>query len=694
MVHDENAARVQSRPRDFGALFAPRSVAVVGASDTPGKWGHVLAKGALAGEHRRAVYLVNRSGGEILGREPHRSLAELPSAPELVAVAVPASGFADTVDAAIAAGARAIVAISAGLGESGPEGTRREREAVTRIRAAGALLLGPNCLGVTDAHAELWLAWQGFREGPVALISQSGNLALEIGELLAAYDLGISRFASLGNQADVDATDLLQAVAADEQTRLIALYVEDFRDGRAFARAASQVVAVGKPVVLMSAGRSAAGARSARSHTGALASDGRAIDAACRAAGVVRTSTPKELVDAVQALLAPKPLRGRRIGVVGDGGGHNAVAADAVAARGFELPAFSERLSGELAAVLPATASTANPVDFAGGGEHDVTTYPRVARMLLRSAEVDAVLLTGYFGGYGDDSELQAARELARIGREAAAPLVVHTMYADSAAASVLRAGGAPVCREIEATARTLETMRARAAGATHAVPDLPAPAPHRAGEDYWSARELVASAGIELVAARRVRTSDQAVRAAGELGFPVVLKALGALHKSDVGGVVVDIRDEQTLRRAFDALQTPLAAEELSLERMAAVHDGVELLVGTRRDHRFGPIVLVGVGGLYAEILDDVAVALAPVDADGARELVLALRGAALLTGARGRPPVAVAAAADVIAAVSLLGAACPDIDHIEINPLLVTPAGAVALDARVIPHRPNLPG
>jgi acetate---CoA ligase (ADP-forming) len=314
--------------------------------------------------------------------------------------------------------------------------------------------------------------------------------------------------------------------------------------------------------------------------------------------------------------------------------------------------------------------------------------------MLLRSGEVDAVLLTGYFGGYGDDSELQAARELARIGREAAAPLVVHTMYADSAAASVLRAGGAPVCREIEATARTLETMRARAAGATHAVPDLPAPAPHRAGEDYWSARELVASAGIELVAARRVRTSDQAVRAAGELGFPVVLKALGALHKSDVGGVVVDIRDEQTLRRAFDALQTPLAAEELSLERMAAVHDGVELLVGTRRDHRFGPIVLVGVGGLYAEILDDVAVALAPVDADGARELVLALRGAALLTGARGRPPVAVAAAADVIAAVSLLGAACPDIDHIEINPLLVTPAGAVALDARVIPHRPNLPG
>ena len=195
-------------------------------------------------------------------------------------------------------------------------------------------------------------------------------------------------------------------------------------------------------------------------------------------------------------------------------------------------------------------------------------------------------------------------------------------------------------------------------------------------------------------MAARRVRTSDEAALAAGELGFPVVLKALGALHKSDTGGVVVDIRDADTLRRALDTLQTRLAAKEFSLERMAPVHDGVELLVGTRRDPRFGPIVLVGLGGLYAEILDDVAVALAPVDAAGARELLLSLRGAALMMGARGRPPVAIAAAAEVIAALSQLGATCPDIDEMEINPLLVTPAGAVALDARVIPRGPRPAG
>jgi acyl-CoA synthetase (NDP forming) len=670
MVRDQKAAR------DFGALFAPRSVAVLGASATPGKWGYVLAVGAIAGEHRRAVYLVNRGGGEILGRPAYRSLAELPEAPELVVLAVPAAGFEEAVDAALAAGARAIVGISAGLGEAGAEGRRREREVVARVRAAGALLLGPNCLGLSDAHAELRLAWAGFREGPVGLISQSGNLALEIGELLAGYGLGISRFASLGNEADLDAADLLRVLAADPRTRVIGLYVEDFREGRAFARAARDA---GKPVVLMSAGRSPAGGRTAYGHTGALVSDARVIDAACRAAGVVRVSTPKELADAAQALLAPGRLPGPRIGVIGDGGGHLALAADVLSGLGFELPALSARLAGEIAAMLPATASTANPVDFAGGGEYDVTTYPRAARALLASGEVDAVLLTGYFGGYGGEAELRAAEDLASIG----APLVVHSMYADGDVASVLRGQGVPVCREIESAARTLDAMRSRRTGA---VPELPPPAPPRGTDGYWDARELVASAGIEVMAARRVRTADEADRAAAELGFPLVLKALGALHKSDGGGVVVGIGDAGRLHRELGALQARLAPQELSLERMAPVHDGIELIAGTRRDPRFGPIVLVGIGGLYAEILDDVAVALAPIDVDGARELVLSLRGAALLTGARGRPSLAVAAAAEVIAALARLGAERPDLDEIEINPLLVTPSGAVALDARAI--------
>jgi acyl-CoA synthetase (NDP forming) len=646
------------------ALFDPRSVAVVGASATPGKWGHVLAQGALAGAQRRAVYLVNRGGGEILGRRAYASLAELPEAPELVVLSVPAAGFEAAVDAALAAGARAIVGISAGLDAS------RERAVAARVHAAGAVLLGPNCLGVVDTHASLQLAWSAFRPGPVGLISQSGNLALEIGELLAAHELGISRFASLGDQAGLDATDLLPALAADERTRMIALYVEDFRDGRAFARAAA---AAGKPVVVMSAGRSAAGARTAYSHTGALVSDARAIAAACRAAGALQVSTPRELADAAQALLAPWRLGGERIGVIGDGGGHVAVAADALSALGFDLPPLSPRLAASVAGMLPAQAATANPVDFAGGGEQDVTTYPRVAHALLASGEVDAVLLTGYFGGYGLEAELRAAEELAR-----AAPLVVHTMHPHSAATSILRAAGVPVYGEIEAAARALDSLRPRAATG---VPELPAPLPPAHADGYWGARALVAAAGVPLAEARRVRTAGEAARAAAELGFPVVLKALGALHKSDGGGVVVGILDADRLRREVGARSAP----EFSVERMAPVHDGIELIAGTRRDPRFGPIVLVGLGGVYAEVLNDVAVALAPVDPSDARELLLSLRGAPLLTGARGRPPLDLRAAAEAVAALSRLAAARPDLDSLEINPLLVTPTATVALDARV---------
>src|SRR5438067_3165672 len=234
--------------------FAPASVAIVGASAEPRKWGHLLARGALAGEHRRTVHLVNRRGGEVLGRPVFRDVRELPSPPELVVVSVPPDAFEDAVDGALEVGARAIVGITAGLGETGGEAAAREAALVERVRAAGAVLLGPNCLGLFDRDAELELApWLDFPAGEIGLIAQSGNLALELGLLAGRAGLGFSRLASLGNQADLDAADLLACLAEHDSTRVIALYVEDFRDGRAFARAAQ---AAGKPVVLLAAGLS------------------------------------------------------------------------------------------------------------------------------------------------------------------------------------------------------------------------------------------------------------------------------------------------------------------------------------------------------------------------------------------------------------------------------------------------------
>ena len=677
--------------RDLRPLFDPRSVAIVGASNTPGKWGHWLAGGALKGEDRRAVYLVNRNGGEILGRTAFRSLAELPESPELVVITVPAGGFEEAIDAALGLGAKALVVISAGLGESGSEGRERERAAVERIRAAGAILVGPNCLGIFDAGTHLHLSSNSVPSGPIGLISQSGNLALEVGMLAEDVGLGFSRFVSIGNQADVEAAELIDAFAAHEPTRVIAVYCEDFKDGRAFARAAARAVKAGKPVLLLAGGGTTASARAARSHTGALVSDLVAVEAACAAAGIQRVSTPKELVDVAFALLSSPPARGERVGIVADGGGSTVIAADLASAHGLELPQVGENTVSALRDILPATAATANPVDLAGGGEYDVFNFARVVEILLRSEELDTVFLTGYFGGYSTYSEEHAAREveaaraMGRFAANTGKPLIVQTMYWRSEAAAALRAGGLAVYRDLEGALHAIAALVRAGTEQRGTVPELPQPAEPVAATGYWDARELLEAAGVEFAQARRAQTREDALAAADDLGYPVVLKALGELHKSDAGGVALGIEDEQDLEGAL-ANMTTLSVEQYSVERMAPVAAGAELIVGCLNDAHFGPIVLVGLGGVYAELLDDTAVAIAPVDPAQAEELISSLRGAPILAGARGRPPLDVAAAADALAALSRLAASRPDLAELEINPLLVTPGGAVGLDARLV--------
>jgi len=674
--------------RDLRALFEPRSVAVVGASNDPAKWGQWLARGALLGEGRRRVFLVNRSGGVVLGHPAFPTLGDLPDSPELVVLAVPASAFEEAVDASLAAGARAIVAIAAGLGESSEDGRLREQAVVARVRAAGAVLLGPNCMGLYDAAAELDLATSDFVPGGLGVVSQSGNLAIELSLLGKDVGLGISRFVSIGNQADLEAAELVAALGEHEPTRLIAVYLEDFRDGRAFARAAAEA---GKPVVLLAGGQSAAGVRAARSHTGALVSDSIAVDAACSAAGIVRVSTVRELVDCAQVLLAPGQPQGRRLVIVSDGGGSAVVAADLASAAGLELPRLSDALSRRLAAVMPETATTTNPVDFAGAGEQDLNSYERVPRLLLESGEVDALLLTGYLGGYSAtadelrEPETEAARGLARASADARRPALVQTMYWQEAPARALREGGVPVFREIDSAVRSL--ARAAARSPAIGVPPLPGPAKPVPELGYLESRMLLAEAGIPFPVALRAESEDEAVAAAGQLGYPVVLKALGLVHKSDAGGVVLGIEDEGALRAAVASVD----AAAYSVEQHVNGSRGVELIVGCRRDPRFGPVLLVGLGGVLAEVLKDVAAALAPATPEQAEELLLSLRGAALLTGVRGRPPLAVRAAAKACAALSRIAAAHPELDELEVNPLLVTPESAIGLDARAVHSQPR---
>jgi acyl-CoA synthetase (NDP forming) len=679
--------------RDLSALFDPRSVAVLGASAIPGKWGFWLARGAIKGTDRRSVFLVNRKGGEILGREAYTSLAELPEAPELVVITVPAAGVEEGVEASLDAGAKAIVLISAGLGEMGEEGAARERAIVERVRAAGAVLIGPNCLGVHDSSTALELCSEELEPGSIGLISQSGNLALEIGMVGAEFGLGFSRFVSLGNQADVQASELIASYAEHEPTKLIAVYLEDFRDGREFARAGKAAVDAGTPVVLLAGGATEAAARAARSHTGALASDLASIRAACLGAGIELVYSPKEAVDVAMGLLSHRRPKGRRIALAADGGGHTVVASDLVISQGLELPELSEATRAELATALPPTATLVNPVDFAGGGEQDIRSFERVIATLLRSGEVDTVLLTGYFGGYSHYSGEFEAREsasaegMARAAEETGVPFLAHTMYWRSGPAETLRANGVPVYREVEAAVGVASRLARRTPEALVGVPELPEPATAVEGEQgYFESRALLTAGGVPYVEARQASGLQEALAAAEDVGYPVVLKALGELHKSDAGGVAVGLRDAAELAETLARMEAALAPPRYSVEAMAPLARGLELIVGAKRDPRFGPILLVGAGGLYAEIVKDVAVALAPVTEAGAEALLRSLRVAPLLDGARGKPAVDVAATAAAAAALSRVAAEHPEILEIEINPLLALPDGVLGLDARIV--------
>lgn len=678
--------------RDLSALFNPASIAIVGASNDPAKYGNWLAVRALRDQDKRRVHLINKTRSTILDHAAVPSLSALDEAVDLAVIAVPAASFDEAVDDAINAQVKAIVAITAGLGESGADGLARQNALVARLRDAGVAMLGPNCLGVLDNTTGLDATVNEFLPGSVSVISQSGNVAIDLAEHLREHGLGVARFASLGNCADLDVADLIDSCVDHEGTSAIAVYCEGFKDGRKFARAAARAVDAGKPLVLLSVGRGAASVRGAASHTGSLVTSSVVLEAVCEATGTELVSSPFEMANLLQALVRTRPPAGGRIGVLADGGGHASLASDSLEEVGLAVEEFSTGLTEQLVVELPPTATVSNPIDLAGGGEQDITCFARVARRLIESPETDAVLLTGYFGGYGDydpavvPAEIQAGHDLGELVARSGASFIAQSMFADSAPAQALRDSGIAVYRNVEHATWVLSRLAARAQVTAHPLPVLPPPDAALTEAGYWPARRALAAVGIPFVPAAEVATTDELDAAAANLQYPLVLKALGDEHKSDKGGVILNITDRHELLATWTDLQARLAPPTCSVEQMADLSDAVELIIGVRRDPTFGPIVLVGIGGVYTELLKDTRCALGPITTTQARDLLLSLRGSALLTGYRGTPAVNVDAAAELVAALSDYAAAHPEIGEIECNPIAVTPSLAVALDARII--------
>ncbi len=680
-------------------LFSPRSVAVIGASRQRGKIGAEVLHNLVA-RFRGQVFPINPNAPEIEGVRCYPRLAEVPAAVDLAVICVPAAEVLAAIDDCAQKGVQGVVVITAGFSETGEEGRRLEAALVDRIRDAGMRMVGPNCMGLlnTDPDFRLNATFGPVYppEGRVALSSQSGALGLALLDYASELNLGISTFVSVGNKADVSSNDLLQYWADDPRTDVILLYLESFGRPGLFGRIARRV-GRRKPIVAVKAGRSRAGARAASSHTGALAETDAVVGALLRQAGVIRTGTLEELFD-VAALLAHQPVpKGRRVAIVTNAGGPGILAADACEAQGLELPALSPETAAQLRAFLPAAASVANPVDMLASAppEH----YRQTLRLVLADKNVDSVLVI-FIPPIATNPEAVAAAVVEGT-REAGEKPVLATFMSSRGAPPILRPIPTYPFPEPAAIALARVTdygeWRGRPPGTVPEFPDIRVDEGRQIVEralargggwlDPMEADALLSAFGIPAVPLRVAESADAAARAAEELGFPVVLKAVGPtiVHKTEVGGVRLGLASAAQVREAYADLAGRLGPALTGALLQPMVPGGVEVIAGLVQDPTFGPLVLYGSGGTLVELVSDVAFRLHPITDADAEAMLGEVRGTALLRGYRGAPKADEAALRELLLRVSALAGACPEVREMDLNPVKVLGKGARVLDARI---------
>ena len=686
-ARDHVAVRASLEP-----FFRPRSVAVVGSSKRRGSIGGELFRNVLAGDFAGSAYPVNRKGDPVAGVHGYSAVEEIAEPVDLAVICVPGEQVLSAAEDALAAGVRALVVISAGFAETGSEGAERQERLLALVRDHGARLLGPNCLGIASTSVGLnaTFAPRSFPAGKIGFSSQSGALGLALLERAEATGLGVTSFVSVGNKADVSSNDLLEWWEDDDETEMVVLYLESFGNPRAFSRIARRL-ARRKPILALKGGSTRAGSRAAGSHTAALAGSDVAVDALFRQAGVIRARTLDELID-VATLLSAQPVpRGRRVALVTNAGGLGILAADACEAAGLELPQPSEATRAALAEVMPAEGSSANPIDLLGGATAE--SFAAALPPVLADPAFDAVIALFVPTVGTDEHEVGAA-----ISRAAAAaadkPVLCTFVSAKGAPPSLRSEANVPSFDYPEAAARALgraaergEWLR-RPAGAT---PELErdrkeAQAVVReavAGGGGWldaqATRRLLDAYGVPLVPERVAATKAEALEAARELGFPVVLKtAAPGAHKTEQGGIALDLADVPAVRDAAERIGPPLLVQPF-------VRGGAELLAGVVQDPVFGPLVAFGPGGVLAELIGEAQFRLAPLTDLDAAELVRSGKAGRLVAGFRGTPPADEEALIDLLVRLSALADDLPEVAELDLNPVLALPDRCFAVDVRV---------
>ena len=686
------------------AIFNARSIALVGASTKPGTVGNDLLRNLLFTEFNGPVYPVNPKAESILGVHCYTSLRALPRPAELAVVVVPASAVLEVVADAAATGIKAMVLISAGFKETGPEGARLEEQLRDRVREAGVALIGPNCLGVINTDPIVRLNATFARKMPaagnLAFISQSGALCTSVLDYAEERRMGFSKFVSFGNKADVNEIDLLSYLAEDEKTRVIAMYLEDVSNGRAFIETAREIFwKTGKPMLCLKSGRSAEGAKAVSSHTGSLAGSDTVYDALLIQSGVQRVDTIAELFD-YAALYTTQPLpRGNRLAIVTNAGGPGIMATDAAVRQGLRIAELTEETKNKMRESLPAAASLRNPVDVIGDARAD--RYRAAVRTVLDDPNVDMGLVILTPQSMTEIEETATAVHQAVQGLEK--PVVCSFMGAKDVARGVeiLRAGGIPNYPFPEdavgayTAAHALVTLSEIPHREMPVFEDLQVEAARKAIADALGnrtekylgqaeCRVIFEAYRLPLLKSALARGAEEAAKIATAFERPLAMKVMSAdvVHKYDAGGVLLNVKGAEEARAAYGKIlenvqrAVPGAkVDGILCEEMA--RKGVEVIVGATRDARFGPLLMFGLGGTFVEVLKDVSFRLAPMWRISASRMVRQIRAFKILTGVRGNPPSDLASIEEVLLRLSALVCNHPEISELDINPLIVHAEG-----------------
>lgn len=705
--------------RSLEKVFNPQSVAVIGASEVPGKASERRTRSLLEGGYGGDVYLINPKRSELFGRKAYPNITEIDKEVDLVMIVVAPRFLVSAVADSVKMGAKGIIIITAGLGETGEEGKKIEAEILNEAAKTGAYVIGPNCSGMFSASAEMnFLGVPRLKKGSISVLAQSGNVIDSLTHYARMKGVGFSKIISVGNAIGVNFHEYIEYLKDDPDTKAIMMYLEGIKEGNSLVRVVRETVKK-KPVIALKVGRSGAGARAAASHTGSLAGDDIIVDAAFRQAGIVRVSNVDELFDMAEVFCNCPLPKGNRVAILSEGGGDNSVAADNAELFGMEVPVLSGETQEKMRPFLLEGMPASNPIDYGGTAEENPHIITECVKVCMEDDQVDGIYITGFFGGFKDiiaphvaEIEEQTSRDLVDLVKKHEKPIFVHTSFArgDIESLNILKTAGVPVIESSDRASQCLGALMRFALNqkkiSQMSIPSSEAkerPAvkaifkkaldENRSNLLETESRALLEEYGIFLPGAILAHSPEEAIEAARKMSYPLAMKVVSPdiIHKSDAGGIKLDLKDEKDMKKAFEEILNN-ACKVTTKERvlgtlvspMAA--KGQECIVGMIRDPQFGSVIMFGLGGIFVEVLKDVSFRVAPLAEEDIDEMIKEIKGYKILTGIRGEKPKDINAIKSILAKLSEIAINHAEIEEIDLNPVIVHEKGVSIVDSRVI--------